>query len=217
MKVIEDDKPLPEHTKLDYYECYAKIVLEEMLPDHFFDLVILDRPDLQNEQLNIGIEVTSSINQKQREAESLYVKWFDRNNEDKEKIEVQIEKCGGKLNKGILNGIPDHDNFDRIYAEIKNKIRKLGKYKSFGKQYLFIFSDIYATTDMRKKALEQMHNICYQTSPKFDEIYVLVPGALYVFDFVKNITFLREINSNMQYIQASNARELVIQREKLIK
>lgn len=85
MKVIKEDKPLSEHTKLDYYECYAKIVLEEMFPDQFFDLVSHDKPDLQNEKLIIGIEVTSSINPKQKEAESLYVKWYDQSNEVKKK------------------------------------------------------------------------------------------------------------------------------------
>lgn len=29
MPKIDRDKPLPPHTKLDYYECYAKIVLEK--------------------------------------------------------------------------------------------------------------------------------------------------------------------------------------------
>jgi hypothetical protein len=214
MKVIKEDKPLPEHTKLDYYECYAKIVLEEMFSNRFFDLVIHDKPDLQNEKLSIGIEVTSSINPKQKEAESLYVKWYDQSNEGKEKIEVQIKKCGAKLNNGILSGISSHDNFDRIYTDIKNKIGKLDQYRSFVKQYLFIFSDIYSTSDMREKALEEMQHICYLESPKLDAIYVLVPGALYVFNLVKNITFIREINANMQSVQASNAREMVIQEEK---
>lgn len=30
MPKIDRDKPLPPHTKLDYYECYAKIVLEDL-------------------------------------------------------------------------------------------------------------------------------------------------------------------------------------------
>ena len=31
--VIDKNKPLPPHTKLDYWECYAKFVLEELLPE----------------------------------------------------------------------------------------------------------------------------------------------------------------------------------------
>ncbi|MGB4658282.1 MAG: hypothetical protein WBI07_03765 [Mobilitalea sp.] len=215
MKVIDKDKPLPKHTNLDYYESYAKVVLEEMFPNQFADLAIIDKPDLQNKNLDIGIEVTSSKNPKQQEAEALYVKWSYEDNENKKKIERQIEKCGARLNNGILSGIPGHVNFNRIYYEIKNKTEKLGKYKTFGKQYLFIFSDLYATSDMREKALEEMKLIQNLSSHKFDEIYILVPGAIYVFDFKNSITFERIIDSNMQYLQAYRAREMVTQGEKL--
>lgn len=214
MKVINEDKPLPKHTNLDYYECYSKVVLEEMFPNQFSDLAILDKPDLQNENFNIGIEVTSSINPKQKEAEALYVKWSYEDNENKKKLERQIEKCGARLNNGILSGISGHDNFNRIYTEIKNKIGKLGQYKTYGKQYLFIFSDIYATSDMRKKALEEMKFINNLSSHKFEEIYILVPGAIYVFDLIKSITSERKIDSNLQYLQACRAREMVTKGEK---
>lgn len=80
----------------------------------------------------------------------------------------------------------------------------------------FIFSDIYATSTIREKALEEMKYICNSFSPKFDSIYVLVPGAIYIFDIVKNITFEMQIDSNMQYLQACRARKMVIQGEKLI-
>src|SRR5659263_763895 len=135
VKVIEKDNPLQDHTKLDYYECYAKIVLEEMFPERFSDLVILDTPDLQNEQLDVGVEVTSSINPKQKEAEALYVKWHNQANEVKKKTERQIERCGAKLNNGVLQGIAGHDNLNRIYSILNNKIEKNSTYKSFGKQY----------------------------------------------------------------------------------
>lgn len=211
MKLIKKGKPLSEHIKPDYYECYAKIVLEEMFPDQFYELVILDRPDLQNDQLNVGIEVTSSINPKQKESESLYVKWCDQSNERQKKTERQIRKCGARLNNGILSGIPSHNEFDRIYVTVKDKLGKIGKYKPFEKQYLFIFSDIYATSNMLEKIFEEIHHICYLESLKFDNIYILVPGALYVLDFIKNITFIKLINSDMQYVQACSAREMVIQ------
>ena len=35
MAKIEKDRPLPSHTKLDYDECYAKIVLEKFFPDQY--------------------------------------------------------------------------------------------------------------------------------------------------------------------------------------
>ncbi len=215
MKEIKEDEPLPRHTKIDYYECYAKIVLEEMLPRQFSNLIISDKPDLQNAQLDLGVEVTSSIDQKQRNAESLYVKWSYQENANKEKMNAEIKKCGAELVDGILSGVPDQDNFNRVYIALKDKLGRLssGQYKIFSRQYLFIFSTIYATSTMREEALKEMNNICSDATRKFDEIYVLVPGAIYVFDLVNNTSFKMQINNNSQCLQASCARKMVIQRE----
>ena len=57
MKIRKND-PLPDHTKLDYYECVAKITLEDLFPDRYQDLKVLDKPDLQGKE--IGIEVTKA-------------------------------------------------------------------------------------------------------------------------------------------------------------
>lgn len=214
VKVIRKDMPLPAHTKLDFYECYAKIVLEEMFPEQFSDLIISDKPDLQNAKLNIGIEVTSSENSKQKEAEALCTIWYYQDNNRKEKIRKQIEKCGAKLIVGGLSGIPDQDNFERIYKTLNEKVEKLEKYKAFWKQYLFIFSTLYTTPIMREEALCEMCRICESASSKFNGIYVLVPGAIYIFDLANNKTYEKEITSDRQQFQAQRAREMVEQEEK---
>ena len=46
MKKIEKNKPLPCHTRLNYDECYAKIILETFFPELFHNLEIKDKPDL---------------------------------------------------------------------------------------------------------------------------------------------------------------------------
>ena len=71
MAKIEKDRPLPSHTKLDYDECYAKIVLEKFFPDQYENLQISDKPDLRDISNNIGIEVTSAIPQSEQEAMAL--------------------------------------------------------------------------------------------------------------------------------------------------
>lgn len=53
---IDKNRPLPEHTKLDYDECCALLVLKELFPDRYSTLEILDKPDLQG--VNVGVEVT---------------------------------------------------------------------------------------------------------------------------------------------------------------
>jgi len=215
-KLIEKDMPLPPHTKLDYYECYAKIVLEEMFPKQFSDLIISDKPDLQNAKLSIGIEVTSSENSSQKEVEGLYTKWSYQNNDKKERIREQIEKRGAKLMNGVLSGIPEHDSFDRIYDTLNRKLEKLKDYELFEKQYLFTFSSIYTTPTMREEALFEMRRICEPASSKFYGIYVLVPGSIYVFDLANNTTCEKKITFDIQHFQAQRAREMVEQEEKSI-
>ena len=71
---INDDEPLPRHTRYSWEECYAKVVLEEFFKEKFKDLNIKDKPDLQNEVMSIGIECTVSIDKESIEAENLYSK-----------------------------------------------------------------------------------------------------------------------------------------------
>ena len=74
--VYEDseNKPLLQHTKLNYYECLAKIVLEKLFRDIFVDLEIKDKPDLQNSQIGKGVEVTRAINSIEEQNEKLFSK-----------------------------------------------------------------------------------------------------------------------------------------------
>jgi len=224
LKTIDKDKPLPGHTKVDCYECYAKIVLEEMFPETFHGLVISDKPDLQNKQLNIGVEVTSSEEPEQRKTEMLYAKLPEQDRKGTERIEKQIEKCGAKIDGGFLiysfkrdNSDQKRDYFKQIYEVLEKKMKKFGGYETFIKQYLFIFSDICATPVMRNDALIKMHNICSSANQIIEGIFIYVPGAIYVFNLADNITYERKIASDMQYTQACNARKMVIQEEGTMK
>ena len=60
--------PLPSHTKIDYTECYVKLVLEKFFPGRYENLQISDCPDLKDTIRNVGIEVTTSTAAKDREA-----------------------------------------------------------------------------------------------------------------------------------------------------
>lgn len=70
-----------------------------------FDLEIVDKPDLQYIRKDIGIGVKQGRNPKQQEIENLYSKLPYVQANAVEKMERQIEKCGGKLYGGILNRI----------------------------------------------------------------------------------------------------------------
>lgn len=72
MSKIDKDKPLPDHTKLKYEECVAKVFLEHFFNDRYGCLKIIDKPDLYSEKGNIGIEVTEAVNARKKEAEKMW-------------------------------------------------------------------------------------------------------------------------------------------------
>ena len=84
------NKPLPDHTRLDYHECLAKIVLEALFPNVFMDLELKDKPDLHNIEMKTGIEVTRAFNQKQERNENLFTKIAYGKIRDKEKAIEEI-------------------------------------------------------------------------------------------------------------------------------
>ena len=64
---------LPSHMKPDFWEVYARHVIDYVKPGCFPDLTNLDQPDLQSLASDTGIEVTTAIPESNLEAESRYV------------------------------------------------------------------------------------------------------------------------------------------------
>lgn len=158
MDRIQKDRPLPSHTKLDYDECYAKIVLEKFFPEKYIDLKIADKPDLRDESNNIGIEVTSAIPQNDQEAASLaceipYLGEIKKN----KRISYLKTKGYDYTDYGMFGtsrsfawtgiGYPDIDKTHCKYflSAVKNKIRKLNNsgYAQMGRYDLFVNSELF--------------------------------------------------------------------------
>lgn len=223
------NKPLPEHTRLDYYECLSKLTLEKIFPNEFSKLEIKDKPDLWDEIRDIGIEITRAINPVQERNESLYTKISYNQVKDKEKaIEIinssykphSITINGREIRepdryyKGILVGIPESDDFDRILESFKKKVKKLNNnsYKIFINNYLFVYSTIYADIEMINEAIIDMSNFQLGYNHKFDKVYVFVPNELYLLNLVNKKGEIINIR-NYQFDLGNKAREMVIQHE----
>jgi hypothetical protein len=207
--VIDKRRPLPPHTKLNYWECYAKIVLEELFPEKFCDLRLADKPDLQDRNGYVGIEVTRAENPKQLEAESIYSN-LPYKDENQRACDIKrIEKTGAKVHNGFMMGIKGTDSFERINAAIsvKGKTIAKGGYGAFEEYHLFVFSSIYAVDYMLQEELE--HLIAEDIDKFYRVIYVLVPGGMYCFDLITKEYRVFDIDSNMQHRQATKARQMV--------
>lgn len=203
--------PLLGNLPLDYDECCAKIILETLFSGEFSNLKIdCESPDLQNEILNVGIEVTNSDNQSQREAESLYTKLEYKVSKNQKRDIERIEQLGAKYNDGILIGIPGHDNFSEILSGFKIKLEKLNspKFKVFQDNHLFIYSSIYATSDMIIAAMEEMNQYQNAKDYKFNKVFIAVPYYIYVCDLIENSFEIVDIHEK-QIDFALKAREMV--------
>lgn len=208
MRKIQKDRPLPAHTKLDYHECYAKIVLEELFPDQFTNLVLSDKPDLQDTQSNIGIEVTIAEDSKTLEAEHLYSKLPYVDEHTKIAYIERIRQCGSTYRGGILSS-SGKDDFRLINQAIDKKIKKLQEagYHILNEYHLFIFSSIYAIDVMLKDELNYL--LEREIVDYFKKIYILVPGALFCFNLMLRTYKVLKITSNKQYQQAQLVRQVV--------
>lgn len=196
MVKIEKDRPLPRHTKIDYSECYAKIILEKFFPDEYQDLQISDRPDLRTKDGNIGIEVISAIPQEEQESLALAceIPYIDK--EKQKKRIAYLKKKGYKYTKYGMShpsrsyswtglNYPDIEKTfcrDFIHA-VEKKIQKLNSetYDLLSEYDLFVQSELYIEEWMPQKLIDKLSQLSTQQySYKF--IYLLALNGLFVFD-----------------------------------
>ena len=222
MVKIEKDRPLPRHTKLDYDECYAKIVLEKFFPAKYQNLQISDRPDLRTKDGNIGIEVTSAIPQEEQEALALAseIPYIDKEKQ-KERIDY-LKKIGYKYTKyGMLHpprsyawtglGNPDIEiTFCRDFIHaVEEKIKKLnsGNYDLLPEYDLFVQSELYIEEWMRQKLIDKLCQLSTQRY-NYKFIYLLALNGLFVFDISTQKYSMKETGEKLWGLGTA-ARDMV--------
>lgn len=221
-------KPLLGRKRLNLHECLAKVVLENLFPDRFNDIQILDKPDLQEINHNIGIEVTRAVDQTEEEILGLYAGIIHNQVRDKDSAIEAINKhsrsirVNGKTIKqhlfsdGRLSVLPGKDNFDLIIKEYQRKIDKLNNnYKIFDSNYLFVYSDILADDSMIRTAMESMKDISHNKKLykyKFDIVYIFVTEHMYILDLLHDKYEIVDVD--FQYEWKCMAREMVKREDK---
>lgn len=214
MPEIDRDKPLPSHTKLNYYECYAKIVLENLFPSFFSELLLKDKPDLQDIQNQIGIEVTIAETSETMEAQRLYSTLHNVDTATQSRNIECMKQCGATCKDGILFGPNGSDDFTLVNHTIDAKAEKLqkGRYDKFDEYHLFIFSSIFAFEPMLKDEINYLER--RRIADYFKKIYIAIPGKLLCFDLIKNIDEVFDIDIYRQFDWAKRACQMVEDGEK---
>lgn len=211
---IKEDEPLPKHTKLNWEECYAKVVLEKIYKDEFSRLKIKDRPDLQDDDNGIGIECTVAIDKKSQEAENLYIDLINNKVRNPDKCKERINQLGGKITEYMLfqSGT---DSSANIIESVKIKLNKLNgdNYKIFKNNYLLIRDSIY----MREEEIEELQYLIKTIQRKeklrFDKIYILLNDKLIKLNMIDYTNEIINVDSCTQYELAQKARKIVIDYE----
>lgn len=227
MAIIEKDKPLPRHTRLDYDECYAKLVLEKFFPDEYKNLELSDRPDLRDNARNIGVEVTSAYPPHMQEALFIGADIPYRSEEEKKKRLNQLGKLGYEYTQyGMFspsfsytwagNTYPDIENAlcAPIIEVVKKKLDKLnaGGYDELQQYNLFIQTEPSIDEWMPPKIMERLLTLSNREK-RYSVVYVLAVTNLLIFDIESQVWTKLETGTKL-YGLSEQARAMVEEGEK---
>lgn len=215
-KMIDPDLPLPSNTKYRFEECFAKLLLEYFFSNEFETLSLLDKPDLQNKNLDIGIEVTTAVEKNSLELERLYSELEYGLVRNQEKVEHKIKKLGGKISNGVLIHQVRSRTLNNIYNSYKEKLKLInkGSYSLFKKNYIFITDENIIHEAEILKIIKDLNDIQNDMKYKFDKVYIYIFGNnLYELDLKKEKFKTIYLNKNETYKISCEARKLVEQKE----
>ena len=177
-----------------FFERYAMIALQTMLGDKYANLVNSDRPDLQDTQHSLGVEVTRSMKENKTEAELLVNELAGDNifcidKTDLENIKLYGYSYGlddqymGELEKRYWSlALP----LKRI---IKSKVHKVadGFYGEFDQFELFIFTKDDMTRHEIQLTVYYMTELQNNNAIRYSKLHIAQTDKLYVCDLKTQI------------------------------
>ena len=170
-------KALKKKRPLNWNECYAKVVLEDLFPSRFFHLKIIDKPDLQNEETSIGIEVVTAVGEnakKNKRAFSVLRHNIGTANQ-LQNAKDHLNKTNGRYyDNGVMLSWGDTVDLSNTREMLKKKLEKLnnGGYKDFENRYLFIVLEL-AFLPEESEILSLLESLQNDYHVKFDSIFLL--------------------------------------------
>ena len=192
----------------DYFELFALKILKEYQNVEIEKLIHYEKPDWQDINNSIGIEITRNSlgTQFWKELEKVKkpipeerIEQFNRRFEKNGGRVITIEKARIIFNdkdKKDSFGFNDryfyilpvyNDDFSEVNKSLKDKLNKLNTiYKKMDDNRLFIFSPIYVTDEMIDNELQKIIDIQKGNERIFNIVYVCILHKLIVFDLNEN-------------------------------
>ncbi len=199
-----------------YFEIYAKKTLEYYYDKSWKNCfsVTEEKPDLQSDELDIGIEVTRVLQKRDGKIDSIFNDYISKNI-DFERLENDINSLGGfvcKIGESTVmshsKGLTDfQNNIDNLIYTIKKKtIEKLPNYKNFAKNMLYVFTSqaLYTEFDI-KEAFTLLNQELCKIDLKFDLYFLNCFNKIYIINSVGNIIDILTLEENMLIIIKNEA------------
>ena len=173
-----------------FFERYAQICLQTILGDTYAGLINEDRPDLQNPDHSLGIEVTRAMEPRKDVAQDLLSEMagFEIHTEDQEEIDrIIMSGYGYGLQEGRYIGHIEYEYWrlaQPLRRIIESKVSKVGSgfYGDFKEYGLYIFCKDDLSYEEVILTMEYASDLQCHLDLKYSKMYLSLIDRLYVCD-----------------------------------
>ncbi len=180
-----------------FFERYAKLTLERILGSKYSSLENKDRPDLQSEEMSLGIEVTRALEPDRTNANQLLKELAGMQIKEEHRADMQkIVDCGYGYGLPGLNYIGYIEQeywslaqpLQRILASKIEKVAK-GFYGNFNEFGLYVFCRDLLDINQVEQAVTYTLLLQDNLDLRFNTLYLSQTDTLYVCRLTDNLIY----------------------------
>lgn len=180
-----------------FFERYAQLTLERILGEKYASLVNRDRPDLQNEDGSLGIEVTRAMEPDRHNANQLLkeLAGMQISQEQREDMQKIIDSGYGYGLPGLnYMGALEHEYWSLaqpLQRILTSKIKKVasGFYGEFKEYGLFVFCRDLLDMDQVEQAVTFTLLLQDNLDIRYNTLYLSQTDTLYVCRLTDNLVY----------------------------
>ena len=180
-----------------FFERYAQLTLEKILGEKYASLVNRDRPDLQNEDGSLGIEVTRAMEPDRHNANQLLKELAGMQIQEEQREDMQkIIDCGYGYGLPGLNYMGALENEYWSLAQplkriLTSKVKKVasGFYGSFNEFGLFVFCRDMLDMTQVEQAVTFTLLLQDNLDIRFNTLYLSQTDTLYVCRLTESLNY----------------------------